>query len=194
MRRVSVFLSEWWEHYRNLMIRIVFRINLYGLGLLLECGCFTTCSTMSHLRTLNTLFLCICFYKLTVKWTSFHHTYSLHGADSFLRSYPVFSYSRNSPHFMEPEGSLPLSQVTSTCTYPEPGRSSPFPQIVLQVTHLNIIFPSTPVSSKWSPSLRFPHQNTVYASPLLLYMLHAQHIPFFSIWSPEKYWVRNTEH
>jgi hypothetical protein len=32
-------------------------------------------------------------------------TYSLHGAESFLRSQNVLSYSRNSPHFMEPEGS-----------------------------------------------------------------------------------------
>ena len=41
------------------------------------------------------------------------------------------SQSRNSPHFMEPEGSLPLSQVPATCPYSEPSRSSPYPNIPL---------------------------------------------------------------
>ena len=39
--------------------------------------------------------------------------------------------------------------------------------------HLNIILPSTPGSPKWPLSLSFPHQNTVYASPLP----HACYIP-----------------
>ena len=39
--------------------------------------------------------------------------------------------------------------------------------------HLNIILPSTSGSPKWSPSLRFPHQNPVYTSPLP----HTRYIP-----------------
>ena len=58
--------------------------------------------------------------------------------------------------------------------------------------HLNIIFPSTPGSPRWSLSLRFPHHNPVHVSPLLPYALHAPPISFFSILSPEHYWVRNT--
>jgi hypothetical protein len=41
------------------------------------------------------------------------------------------SQSRNSPHFTEPEGSLPHSQVPTTCLYPESTQSSPYPHILL---------------------------------------------------------------
>jgi hypothetical protein len=47
--------------------------------------------------------------------------------------------------------------------------------------HLSIILPSTPGSSKWSLSLRFPHQSPVYASPLphTRYVLHPSHSSLF---------------
>jgi len=67
---------------------------------------------------------------------------------------------------MEPEGSLPHSQVPATCPYPEKTRSNPIPTSDFLKIHPNIILPSTPGSLKWTLSFRFPHQNPVYASPL----------------------------
>ena len=45
---------------------------------------------------------------------------------------------------------------------------------------LNIILPSTPESTKWSLSIRFPHENRVYASLCHPYALHVPPISFFS--------------
>jgi len=53
---------------------------------------------------------------------------------------------------MEPESSLPHSQLPATYTYPEPARSSPYPQF-LKIRH-NIILPSMPGSPQWSLRMR----------------------------------------
>jgi hypothetical protein len=45
-----------------------------------------------------------------------HHSLT-HGAEPFLRSCQLCSYSRTSQHFMEPGGSLPCSQEPSTGPY-----------------------------------------------------------------------------
>jgi len=91
---------------------------------------------------------------------------------------------------MEPEGSLPHSQVPATCPYPEPDRSSPClpPQSHLLTIHFNIILPSTPESSKWSLSLTFPHQNPVYTYPLphTCYMSRPSHSSRFD--HPKNIW------
>jgi len=38
---------------------------------------------------------------------------------------------------MEPEGSLPHSQVPATCAYPEPAQSSPYLHILLSEDPVN---------------------------------------------------------
>ena len=96
---------------------------------------------------------------------------------------------------MVSEGSLTHTQVRATRHYPEPARSNPYPASHFLKIHLNIILPSTSGSPKWSPSLSPPNQNPVsirLSSPP--YTLHAQLISFFSILSPENYWVSSTDH
>ena len=77
---------------------------------------------------------------------------------------------------MEPIVLLLCLQEPTTCPYPEPDQSSPCPppQSHFLKIHFSIIFPSTPGFSKWSLSLRFPHQNPVYTSaiPHTCYMPH----------------------
>jgi len=121
------------------------------------------------------------------------HTHSLTPRSTVLLQKLIIFQSRNSPHFMEPEGSLPHSQVPATCPYPEPARSSPYPTFYFLKINFIIILPSTPGSSKWSLSLRFPLKPyTQLTSPP--YVPHAPPISFFSILSSEKYTVSSTDH
>ena len=71
------------------------------------------------------------------------------------------SWSRNSPHFMEPEGSLPHSQQPGICSFPGPDHINPCPH-PFSLIFSNIILPSTPGSPKWSLSLSFSTK-TLYA-------------------------------
>ena len=79
---------------------------------------------------------------------------------------------------MEPDGSLPQSQVRATCPYPEPDRSSPYPHIqlpedVLISSHLRLgltsgLFPSGfPYKPSYTPLLS-PIRTTCPAHLILL--------------------------
>ena len=67
---------------------------------------------------------------------------------------------------MEPEGSLPHTQVPDTCPLLSQLDPVHTPTSHFLKIQLNIILPTTPGYPKWSLSLRFPHQNPVYTSPL----------------------------
>ena len=73
---------------------------------------------------------------------------------------------------MEPEGLSPHLQVPSTCPYPETDQFIHSPPQSHFLIDLYIILPSMPGSSKWSLSLRFPHQNSgiPLLSPYTCYM------------------------
>jgi hypothetical protein len=93
-------------------------------------------------------------------------TYSMEQSPSWEAKL-VCSLSRNSRQFMEPKGSSLHSQAHTTCPYPELDPSSRHTHthptswrfIVILSFHLRLGFP------RWSPSLRFPHQNPVHPSP-----------------------------
>ena len=66
---------------------------------------------------------------------------------------------------MEPEGSLPHSQASATCSYPGPAQSSPHTHIPPPGHPSNITHPSTPRFPQWSLSLWFSHQEPIRPLP-----------------------------
>ena len=68
---------------------------------------------------------------------------------------------------MEPEGSLPYSQQSTTCfCHGAKSIQSISPSNFLKI-HFNIMLPCAPRYSNCLLSQRFPHQNPVCTSPLL---------------------------
>jgi hypothetical protein len=69
-----------------------------------------------------------------------------------MRSLYLLNWSQNFPPFTESEGSLPCSQEPTTGAYSEPHETSPYPTSHFFKNRFNIILPSIPQSSKWSPT------------------------------------------
>jgi hypothetical protein len=67
---------------------------------------------------------------LLVEKLNYLLTVLTYGAEPFFRSCQWCSYSRNSQHFMEPEGSLPYSQEPPTGSHLEPDQSSSYHPIL----------------------------------------------------------------
>jgi hypothetical protein len=90
---------------------------------------------------------------------------------------------------MEPEGSLPHSQVPATYPYPEPARSSPYPQnstswrsSLILSSHLRLGLPSDLFP------LGFPTKTLYTPLPTPIRATCPAHL--ISILSPAQYWVR----
>ena len=89
---------------------------------------------------------------------------------------------------MEPECSLPHSQVSSTCPYHEPDTFSRSPPSHILKINPNIILPSMPKTSKRSLSCRLNHPKHAHTSflPHTCYMPHPSHSSRF--YHPNNIW------
>jgi len=116
-------------------------------------------------------------------------TYLLHGAESFLRSQSV-SASQGIPRIL---WNQEFYYHIYKCPPPVPilSQINPIhnPPSYFLMIHPNIILLSRPGPSKWSLSLRFPHQNTVYNSllPHTCYMHRLSHFSRFD--HPKNNWA-----
>jgi len=94
---------------------------------------------------------------------------------------------------MEPKVLLPQAQLPDTCTYPEPPRSTPHTHIPLPE---DPSYYYLPMCAWVSQVVSFPQVSTPKLFIRLSsrpYVLHAPHVSFFSILSPEQYLVSSTD-
>jgi len=95
---------------------------------------------------------------------------------------------------MEPEGSLPHSQVPTTCPYPEPARSNPDSQTPFPEDPSEYYPPIYPWVSPVVSFLQVSPPKPCIRLPSPQYALHDPPISFFSILSPEQHSVSSTDH
>jgi len=82
---------------------------------------------------------------------------------------------------MKTRGSLLHSMKPTTCPYPQPDQSYPYPLSNFLEAHFNVILSSMPRTSELPLSLRFPHQNPICTSPLLPYVPCPAHCILFDL-------------
>ena len=120
-------------------------------------------------------------------------TYLLHGAESLFEANRFSALSKISlilwnpkVHYRIHKCPPPVSALSQLVPVHKP--TSHFLK-----NYLDLFFPSTPGSSKWSLSFRFPSPKPCIrlSSPPLA--LSAPPISFFSILSLEQYWMRSTD-
>jgi len=122
-------------------------------------------------------YVCLC-YGVT-KLCSELRTLSIVRENKHLQ---FLSWSRNSPHFMEPEGSLPPVQqphIVPIMSQTDPIHALPSSFFKI---HVNIFLPSTPTTSQLSLSFPFPYQRAVCIS-----LPRTSHLPLFTYHSVEVY-------
>ena len=118
--------------------------------------CQSICDICANFGALS--YFCLLTLRVPINYLiTYFLSYLLGGTEFFLRGQSFFSKSIDFLHFMEPEGSLPYSQVPATYTSPVPDRSSLWPHIPLLEDQSYYYIPIYAWSSKWSLSLRFPH-------------------------------------
>ena len=94
---------------------------------------------------------------------------------------------------MEPEGSFRIHKRPPPVPILSQIDPVQAPASHVLKTHFNIILPSMPGSSKWFFPSGFPTK-PLYTPLLFPYVLHVPPTSFFSILSPEQYWVMSTDH